>query len=139
MMAATAGLFATADSVMEALAYASLFGFSLGGLLTVPPVAFANYFGRGSLGAIRGLTEPFNSLGQAIGALLSGAIFDLTGSYGIAFTSYAILGLLTLFLILAARPQPNVLRSLDDQQSYGDKRHRQDDYSKDNPGVLVPA
>ena len=88
----------------EALAYASLLGFSLGGLLTVPPVAFANYFGRGSLGSIRGVTEPFTSLGQAIGAVLSGAIFDLTGGYGFAFTTYAVLGVSTLVLILAARP-----------------------------------
>ncbi len=104
LMAITSGLFATADTIAEALAYASIFGFSLGGIIVVPPVAYANYFGRGSLGAIRGVTEPFASLGQAIGAVLSGAIFDLTGSYSIAFTTYAVLGVLTIVLILAARP-----------------------------------
>ena len=103
LMAVTSGLFATADSVAEALLYASLFGFSLGGLIIVPPVAFANYFGRGSLGSIRGVTEPFTSLGQAIGAVLSGAIFDITGSYSIAFAAYAVLGAMTIVLILAAR------------------------------------
>lgn len=104
LMAVTSGLFATADSVAEALLYASMFGFALGGLIIVPPVAFANYFGRGSLGAIRGVTEPFTSLGQAIGAVLSGAIFDITGSYSVAFTTYAVLGTMTIVLILAARP-----------------------------------
>ena len=104
LMAVTSGLFATADSVSEALLYASMFGFALGGLIIVPPVAFANYFGRGSLGAIRGVTEPFTSLGQAIGAVLSGAIFDITGSYGVAFPTYAVLGTMTIVLILAARP-----------------------------------
>ena len=114
MMSVTSGLFATADSTLEALAYASLFGFSLGGLLTVPPVAFANFFGRSSLGSIRGVTEPFTSLGQAIGAVLSGVIFDLTGSYNIAFLSYAVLGIMTLVLVLAVRPprRPNRVESV---------------------------
>ena len=104
VMASASALFITADSNIEALAYASLFGFSLGGILVVPPVVFANYFGRNSLGSIRGVTEPFTSLGQAIGAVFSGAIFDLTGSYSIAFTTYSVLGIMTIVFILAARP-----------------------------------
>ena len=70
----------------------------------MPPVAFANYFGRGSLGTIRGVTEPFTSLGQAIGAVLAGAVFDITGSYQIAFVSFAAIGLATIVLLLLTKP-----------------------------------
>ena len=64
----------------------------------------ANFFGRRSLGAIRGVTEPFTTLGQAIGALASGAAYDLTGSYRTAFIAFALLGAFTVVLVLFAKP-----------------------------------
>jgi MFS family permease len=103
-MSASSVLFLTADTTVEALLYSSLFGMSIGGILVVPPVAFANYFGRRSLGAIRGVTEPFASLGQAFGVLLSGAVFDATGSYQIAFLTFATFGAATVVIMLLAKP-----------------------------------
>jgi sugar phosphate permease len=104
VMAIASALLSTADTVPEALAYSGLFGMALGGILVVPPVAFADYFGRRSLGAIRGVTEPFTSLGQAIGALLSGAIFDITGSYVLAFITFAVVASAAVVLLLVTRP-----------------------------------
>ena len=104
LIAGATVLFIIADSTVEALIYSGLFGFALGGILVAPPVAYANFFGRRSLGAIRGVTEPFTSLGQAIGALASGAIFDLTDSYRIAFIAFAVLAAFTVVLVLFARP-----------------------------------
>ena len=62
VMAVASALFITTDTAIEAYAYSALFGFGLGGMLTIPPVAYADYFGRQSLGAIRGITEPFTTL-----------------------------------------------------------------------------
>ncbi len=104
VMASASALFVIADTPVEALLFASLFGFGVGGILVLPSVAFADYFGRRSLGTIRGVTEPFVSLGQAIGAVLSGAIFDMTGSYHIAFFTFAVLAALTAGLLMLARP-----------------------------------
>ena len=104
LIAGTTALFIVADSTAEALIYSGLFGFAIGGVLVAPLVAYANFFGRRSLGAIRGVTEPFTSLGQAIGALASGAIFDLTDSYRIAFIAFALLGGVTAALVLFAKP-----------------------------------
>lgn len=104
IMAIASFMLVTAETNAEALGYSGLFGFGVGGLLVVPPVAFANYFGRRSLGVIRGITEPFTSMGQAIGALLSGAIFDLTGSYLIAFITFAVLGVITMVIVMLAKP-----------------------------------
>ena len=110
VMAVSSALFLGVDRPAEALAIASLFGFGLGGIIVLPPVAFADYFGRQSLGAIRGVTEPFVSLGQAIGAVLSGVIFDVTGSYAAAFLTFAALSALTIFILLVARPPMRSVR-----------------------------
>ena len=103
MMAVALVLFPSADSAIEALAVAAIFGAAVGGILVVPVVAYANYFGRRSLSAIRGVTEPFVSLGQAIGAIFSGAIYDVTGSYKDAFLILAILGFATIGMLLLTR------------------------------------
>lgn len=104
VMAVGALLFMTAGSTTQALVYSAFFGFGLGGMLSVPPVAYADYFGRRSLGMIRGVAEPLTSGGQAVGAVAAGAVFDLTGSYQIAFVAFAVLGALTMLMVLLARP-----------------------------------
>ena len=103
-VAVPALLFLTADTTLEGLAFSALFGFGVGGMLSVPPVAYADYYGRRSLGAIRGVTEPFTSLEQAIGTVAAGIVFDLTGNYDIALTLFASLGGLTAVALLFARP-----------------------------------
>ena len=103
MMAVALILFPLADTTVEALVVASIFGAAVGGILVVPVVAYANYFGRRSLSAIRGVTEPFVSLGQAIGAIFSGIIYDVTGSYKDAFLVLSILGFATIGMLLLTR------------------------------------
>ena len=97
-------LFPSVNTVWQALLVASLFGVSVGGILVVPAVAYANYFGRRSIGVIRGVTEPFVSLGQAIGAVFSGLVFDITGSYHFAFITLAVFGIAAIGLILLTKP-----------------------------------
>ena len=74
-MAIACAIFVVAETVWLAFVGAGLFGVAVAGILVVPPVAYANFFGRESLGTIRGVTEPFTSLGQAIGAVASGLVF----------------------------------------------------------------
>ncbi len=76
----------------------------MGGINEVTPIAYADYFGRQSLGAIRGVTEPFVALGQAIGSVLSGVVYDITGTYQGAFLAYAALGAAVILLLLLAKP-----------------------------------
>ncbi len=97
-------LFPSVNTVWQALLVASLFGVSVGGILVVPAVAYANYFGRRSIGVIRGVTEPFVSLGQAIGVVFSGLVFDITGSYHFAFITLAVFGIAAIGLILLTKP-----------------------------------
>ena len=49
--------------------------------MTLLPVAWADYFGRESYGAIRGVALSLQVLAQAAGPLLSGALRDWSGNY----------------------------------------------------------
>ena len=107
-LAASAALMALGTMVMGAvsgpsLGYAAsvLFGLGVGGILTMPPVALANYFGRAHFGAIRGVTLPAQVGGQAAGPLLAGLLHDLTGNYANGLVTFAALSLLAAFVALA--------------------------------------
>lgn len=108
LMAVSSALFITTDTFIEGMAYSAIFGFSVVGILVLPSIAFADYFGRDSLGSIRGITEPFSSFGQAIGAMFSGLAFDITGSYRNAFVTYAVLAVISATVILAAKVPKHV-------------------------------
>lgn len=93
---------------------AVVFGAGIGGLLTLPQIAFAIYFGRTHYGAIRGLSLPVQVIGQASGPLLAGVIHDQTGGYHTAMLVFAGLGLTAALTgLAAARPAPPPLRSGD--------------------------
>jgi sugar phosphate permease len=86
---------------------AGLFGLAVGGVLTLLPIAWADYFGRANFGAIRGLALSAQVLAQAAGPLVSGALRDLTGDYTLALNCFAGLALLSVAAALAARrPAP---------------------------------
>jgi sugar phosphate permease len=82
---------------------AALFGLGIGGVLTLLPIAWADYFGRANFGAIRGLALSTQVLAQATGPLLSGALRDLTGNYELALHCFAALSVLSVGAALAAR------------------------------------
>lgn len=111
-MGAVALLFLTVDNTALAFVVATLFGFGLGGLLVVPSVVVADYFGRRSLGTVRGFVEPWVGGGQAAGALGAGLIFDVTGDYQAVFpvlTAFAALSaLLILFTPAPGKPPVKV-------------------------------
>ena len=82
---------------------AGIYGFGIGGVLTLLPIAWADYFGRANFGAIRGVALSVQVIAQACGPLISGALRDLTGSYASAFYAFCALALLSALAALAAR------------------------------------
>jgi len=88
---AASALMAYVSAPIEAYAAAALFGAGVGGLLTMLPIAWADYFGRSSYGAIRGVALGFQIAGQAAGPVLSGALRDWTGDYGTSLATFAAL------------------------------------------------
>jgi sugar phosphate permease len=82
---------------------AGLFGFGVGGILTLLPIAWADYFGRANFAAIRGIALSVQVLAQATGPVLSGALRDWTGSYTRSLQCFAALSVVSVAVALAAR------------------------------------
>lgn len=97
------GIVSAADGYLAA----GLFGFGIGGVLTLLPVAWADYFGRANYGAIRGIALSVQVLAQATGPLLSGVLYDWTGNYTASLHCFAALSVLSILAALAAR-QPRI-------------------------------
>ena len=87
----------------QAYLAAALFGFGVGGILTLLPIAWADYFGRASFGAIRGVALSAQVIAQAAGPLISGGLRDWTGSYRLSLIVLAVFGALSVAAALTAR------------------------------------
>jgi OFA family oxalate/formate antiporter-like MFS transporter len=77
------------ESREEAFLAATLFGVGLGSMFTVLPIAWADFFGRQSYGAIRGVALMAQVLPQAAGPLISGILRDMTGDYSASLLCFA--------------------------------------------------
>ena len=82
----------------------ALFGVVSAGSNVVPSVIYANYFGRLSLGKIRGLGEVGVLLGQATGPVIAGILFSRQGGYDTIFLVFVVLALTCSLLVLKAKP-----------------------------------
>ncbi len=81
-----------------------VFGFGHGGMATMESPIVAHVFGMRSHGAILGLVFFSDTVGGAMGPFLAGYIFDVTGSYRLAFFLCAILSVVNLIAISFIRP-----------------------------------
>jgi cyanate permease len=87
----------------DAYLAAAVFGIGIGGLLTMLPIAWADYFGRASYGAIRGIALSVQVLAQAAGPLISGLLRDRSGTYDLTLEVFAVLAGVSLLAALVAR------------------------------------
>lgn len=92
--------FVVIDDPTVLFVVALCYGFGHGGLFTIVAPTVAEYFGTRSVGAIFGSIVFFGTVGGAIGPILAGRIFDMTGNYAIAFLTLAGMALLALVLVL---------------------------------------
>jgi MFS transporter, OFA family, oxalate/formate antiporter len=104
LLAASALVMPSVATAQAGYFAAGLFGLGIGGLLTLLPLAWADYFGSASYGAIRGLALTGQVLAPAAGPLLSGALRDATGNYAWSLHCFAALALLSVLVALAAYP-----------------------------------
>jgi sugar phosphate permease len=80
-----------------------LFGFGIGAVLTLVPIAWADYFGRAHFGAIRGIALSAQVFAQAAGPLLSGVLRDWSGSYRPSLECFFALAVASVAVALMAR------------------------------------
>jgi MFS family permease len=81
-----------------------VFGFVIGGMATSESPLTAWLFGLGSHGLIYGVVHVGFTVGAAAGPFVAGYIFDVTGSYQMAFLISAAVGVVGLVLTVILRP-----------------------------------
>ena len=81
-----------------------LYGIGLGGNMVLPDILWANYFGRRSLGKIRGMGLLISQVLAAAGPPFFGFLFDITGGYGLSFTIFGVALMTSAILSLMLRP-----------------------------------
>ena len=82
----------------------ALFGFALGGTGAVESPLVAWLFGLRSHGLIYGVVHIGFTAGAAAGPVVMGYIFDLTGSYQVAFLVCGVVGVLGIIMAVVLRP-----------------------------------
>jgi MFS family permease len=84
--------------------FVGIFGIGYGVCLTSESPLVAWLFGVSSHGLLLGIISFGFTIGAAIGPLLTGYIFDVTGSYQVAFLTFAVLSVVGLILMVLIRP-----------------------------------
>ena len=87
--------------------FASFFGFAYGSIAVLQSPLVAELFGLRSHGIILGAITFSITIGGAIGPVLAGYIFDVTGSYNLAVIICIVLILVAWILTLLLRPTYN--------------------------------
>jgi MFS family permease len=82
-----------------------VFGVGIGVLMLMQNYLWADYFGRGHLGSIRGAVTPITLLFSGAGAPIAGYVQDFAGSYTLVWLAATILMSLGA-VVLAATPPP---------------------------------
>ena len=84
----------------------AIFGVGIGGMMFLNNYIWADYFGRGSVGGIRGLVNPINLVVGGIGAPAAGYVRDWTGSYDPAWwVGVGLMGGAALLTVLTRAPR----------------------------------
>jgi len=84
--------------------FAVIFGFAYGGLAAMESPIVAELFGLSSHGVVMGVASFGFTAGGAVGPLVAGRIFDMLGSYQIAFLICALVGISGIILAWVLRP-----------------------------------
>ena len=87
-----------------ALPYAFIEGMMSGGAFAMMPVIYADYYGRRSIGTIRGLTHPVVMSANAVGPMIAVVVFDWRGDYSWAFVSFSAVEFAGAIAAWLARP-----------------------------------
>lgn len=99
-------IFAAVHVWWHLIPFLLLYAPGYGGNISVRPALQAEYFGRRALGSIMGLTFFITSLGNVVGPVFVGWMYDVMDSYRLAFVITAFASLAAIPLVLSIpRPQ----------------------------------
>ncbi len=84
-----------ATSIIHVYAFVVIYGLTYGGCIPLLMAFRGDIFGRKKYAQMSGIMSPFRMIGNVIGPVLAGYLFDVTGSYRIAFTFFTVLAFLS--------------------------------------------
>jgi MFS family permease len=93
-------LFLPFDGLVSLYVVSALFGLFQGGIVPAYAIIIREYFAPSEAGLRVGIVIMATLFGMALGGWMSGAIFDLTGSYRAAFVNSLAFNLLNLSIVL---------------------------------------
>ena len=99
--------FISMDEVWLIIPFLLIYGFGYGGPFPLRPALQADYFGTRNYGTIMGLMGMISMIGGLVSPVIAGWIFDVTGSYRLAWQLFALATLPAIPLMLLAK-QPRV-------------------------------
>tara|TARA_B100002049_G_scaffold161422_2_gene120796 strand:- start:2255 stop:3529 length:1275 start_codon:yes stop_codon:yes gene_type:complete len=97
-------LLAKADSLSSSVPGLVAYSISQGGISVIPQSIIADYFGRKAFATISGFRSSIQMLGIIVGPVVSGFVYDKTGSYEWAFLGFAAALIVSMLLVLMALP-----------------------------------
>jgi len=97
-------LLLAAGSGLMLAGFIVLVGIAAGTPLVLLPLVFIQSLGLKRLGSVQGAAGIFATIGAAIGPVAAGRIFDVSGSYAIAFSVFAAMWLGAALAIFACLP-----------------------------------
>ena len=86
------------------LGYVIFYGLTVGAPLVLMPMVMTESLGLRRLGSVMGITGMFATVGAAIGPVLAGHIFDVSGSYNTAFIVFVAMWLAASVSIFGCQP-----------------------------------
>jgi len=84
--------------------FGAIYGFNHGGVFALISPTVAGLFGTRAQGTLLGIVICSGTIGGSIGSVLAGHIFDITGSYQLAFLTLLVLAVIGLILTTLIRP-----------------------------------
>lgn len=96
---------AFADNMVMVYIFIGCYGIGYGSAIPVMASLRAEYFGRTALGKIQGFMSPVAMLAGAIGPVVTGHLFDKTGSYTYAFSVVGALVFIGAWIMLFTKPK----------------------------------
>lgn len=104
LLTATLAWLLVAKELWMLYLFAAVFGFGYGGTSALMSPTVAEVFGLRSHGVILGVITFLATAGCAIGAVMAGSVFDITGSYQVAFLICVALSIIGIILSAFLRP-----------------------------------
>lgn len=88
-------IFAYASSIVHVYTFVVIYGLTYGGCIPLLMAFRGDLFGRKKFAQMSGIMSPFRTIGNVIGPVFAGYLFDLTGSYKIAFITFTCIAILS--------------------------------------------